>query len=57
MVILARLAFLTNVDLDDVQVKGISSIESADLAFAKQLGYTMKLIGFAACDDENVEVS
>lgn len=57
MVILARLAFLTNVDLDDVEVKGISSVEGIDLSFANQLGYTMKLIGFAVCSDEHVEVN
>lgn len=56
MVILARLAFLTNVDLDDVDVEGISSIEEVDLSFAKQLGYTMKLIGYAECTGEHVEV-
>lgn len=57
MVILARLAFLTNVELDDVEVKGISNIALADLQYGKKLGYAMKLIGFAECQDEHVEVS
>src|SRR5690625_4863894 len=47
MVILARLAFLTDVELDDVDVSGISNVEQADLQYGKQLGYAMKLIGFA----------
>ncbi|HLR75947.1 MAG TPA: homoserine dehydrogenase [Virgibacillus sp.] len=57
MVILARLAFLTNVELDDVEVNGISNIPLADLQYGKKLGFTMKLIGFAECQDEHVEVS
>src|SRR5690625_706771 len=44
MVILARLAFLTNVELDDVEVNGISNVSQTDLQYGKQLGYTMKLI-------------
>ncbi|HLR14260.1 MAG TPA: homoserine dehydrogenase [Bacillota bacterium] len=56
MVILARLAFLTNVDFDDVEVEGISSIDGTDLSYAKQLGYTMKLIGYAECVGEHVDV-
>lgn len=56
MVILARLAFLTNVDFDDVEIEGISSIEETDLTYANQLGYTMKLIGNAACRGNNVDV-
>lgn len=57
MVILARLAFLTDVELDDVEVQGISSLSQADLQYGKELGYTMKLIGFANRDEKNVEVS
>ncbi len=56
MVILARLAFLTNVDFEDVEVKGISSIEEVDLTYAKKLGYTMKLIGNAECFGDHVDV-
>lgn len=47
MAILGRLAFSTPVDLQDVDVKGIHGIELKDLRYASQLGYTMKLIGFA----------
>lgn len=57
MVILARLAFLTAIDLDHVEVKGISNVELADLEYGKKLGYTMKLIGFAQSGDEDVEVN
>lgn len=57
MAILARLAFSTSVDLDDVEVSGIANLELKDLQYGKQLGLTMKLIGFAHFQDNQVEVS
>lgn len=57
MAILSRLAFSTDVDLSDVEMSGISNIELADLQYGKQLGYTMKLIGFANCHGQQVEVN
>lgn len=57
MVILARLAFLADVDLKDVEVRGISNIALSDLEYGKKLGYTMKLIGFASFHNQKVEVS
>lgn len=47
MAILASLGFSMNIHLDDVEVKGISSITSEDLDYARQFGYSMKLIGNA----------
>ncbi|MDN4525522.1 homoserine dehydrogenase [Fictibacillus fluitans] len=57
MAILASLGFSMNIHLDDVEVKGISSITSEDLEYARQFGYTMKLIGNAKKDNGKVEVS
>lgn len=58
MTILATLGFSMKVDLDDVKVQGITQITEDDLKYAKQLGYTMKLLGIASRDDEDkVEVS
>ncbi len=57
MTILATLGFSMHIDLDDVKVCGISQITEEDLRFGKQLGYTMKLIGFAHREGEKVEVS
>lgn len=57
MAILARLGFSMNIDLEDVQVKGITSITEEDLNYSKRLGYTMKLIGIAQRDGNKVEVS
>lgn len=57
MAILATLGFSMNVDLDDVKVSGISAVTDDDLRYGKQLGYTMKLIGFAHREGEKIEVS
>lgn len=57
MAILATLGFSMKVDLDDVKVTGISKITEEDLKYAKQLGYTMKLLGIAKREEEKVEVS
>ncbi|NEU30075.1 homoserine dehydrogenase [bacterium LRH843] len=57
MAILASLGFSMNVKLDDVIVRGISSVTKDDLDYCDQLGYTMKLIGLAKRDDGRVEVS
>lgn len=57
MVILARLSFLTDVELDDVDVEGISNLSITDLDYGKKLDLTMKLIGFANRHNHQVEVS
>ncbi|WP_077214474.1 homoserine dehydrogenase [Bacillus dakarensis] len=57
MAILASLGFSMKIDLDDVKVKGITEITEDDLQYAKQLGYTMKLIGIAELEGNKVEVS
>ena len=57
MTILATLGFSMHIELDDVKVCGISKITADDLRYGKQLGYTMKLIGFAHREDDKVEIS
>ncbi len=57
MAILATLGFSMKIDLDDVGVNGISQITEEDLRYGRQLGYTMKLIGYAHREGEKVEVS
>jgi homoserine dehydrogenase len=47
MAILGTLGFRSNVELKDVSVSGISKVSSEDIAFAKKLGYEMKLLGIA----------
>ncbi|HWO16162.1 MAG TPA: homoserine dehydrogenase, partial [Solirubrobacterales bacterium] len=47
MAILARLAFHTPVTLSEVAYEGIESIQPDDLAYAKELGLSLKLLGVA----------
>ncbi|SDK07781.1 homoserine dehydrogenase [Sediminibacillus albus] len=57
MALLANLAFKMNINLNDVEVTGITSISQEDIVFAARLGYTIKLIGVASVFDGKVEVS
>ncbi|MCL6605930.1 MAG: homoserine dehydrogenase [Paenibacillus sp.] len=57
MTILGTLGFRTNVELQDVTVKGISGVSKEDIAFAKRLGYEMKLLGIAECQNEEFNIS
>jgi homoserine dehydrogenase len=47
MAILARLAFGAPVELDDVPYEGIEAIKPDDIAYAKELGLSLKLLGVA----------
>ncbi|MEO7197912.1 MAG: homoserine dehydrogenase [Solirubrobacterales bacterium] len=47
MAILARLAFHTPVSLDDVSYEGITEIRPDDIAYARDLGLSLKLLGIA----------
>lgn len=55
--ILATLAFSMPVLFEDVRIKGISAISDVDLAYAKQLGYEMKLLGITKITDGAIEAS
>ena len=57
MAILGTLGFHVGVNLEDVSVRGISNVTKEDIQFAKQLGYTMKLIGIAKRDENGLEFS
>ncbi|OYD56176.1 homoserine dehydrogenase [Fictibacillus aquaticus] len=57
MAILSTLGFSMNIHLDDVDVKGITGVTKEDIDYARQFGYTIKLIGNARKDDGKVEVS
>lgn len=57
MVILSNLAFHMEVSLEDVMVKGISEVSKEDIAFGRQLGYEIKLLGIAKVNDNQLEVS
>jgi homoserine dehydrogenase len=57
MTILATLGFHAAVALEDVCVKGISKVSKADIAYAKKLGYEVKLLGIAERQDELLSIS
>jgi homoserine dehydrogenase len=56
MAILARLAFHTPVGLDDVTYEGIEEIRPEDIAYAKELGLSLKLLGVAERVDGGITV-
>jgi homoserine dehydrogenase len=56
MAILARLAFHTRVKLAEVPYEGIEAIQPDDLAYAKELGLSLKLLGVAERRDGGISV-
>jgi homoserine dehydrogenase len=56
MAILARLAFGSPVHLDDVAFEGIESVQPDDLAYARELGLSLKLLGVAERRDGGISV-
>jgi homoserine dehydrogenase len=56
MAIIARLAFGAAVHLDDVPYEGIDHLTSDDIAYAKDLGLSLKLIGSAERIDAGLAV-
>ena len=56
MAILARLAFHTPVTLDEVSYEGIEGVKPDDIAYAKELGLSLKLLGVAERIDGGISV-
>ena len=56
MAILARLAFHTPVTLSEVAFEGIEAIQPDDLAYAKELGLSLKLLGVAERREGGISV-
>ncbi|HEY5976821.1 MAG TPA: homoserine dehydrogenase [Solirubrobacterales bacterium] len=56
MAILARLAFHTPVAFDQVVYEGIETIQPDDLAYAKELDLSLKLLGIAERRDGGISV-
>ena len=48
LAILAAIAFGQQIDFSSVQIQGIRQITDVDIAYAADLGYTIKLLGIAA---------
>jgi len=56
LVILARLAFGEDFAFKDVYYEGISKVEPADIRFATDLGYRVKLLALAKRRDDSAEL-
>ena len=56
MAILARLAFASPVSLDQVSYEGIETVSPDDIAYAKELGLSLKLLGVAERQDDGLSV-
>jgi len=56
LAILASIAFGSRVTIDDVYVEGITKISKADIAYAKELGYVIKLLAIAKDDELGIDV-
>src|SRR5437899_4381057 len=54
--ILVTLAFRTFVDLKDIHMEGIPTVTPQDIAYARELGYRVKLLAIAKANDGGVEV-
>ncbi len=56
LAILASIAFNVRVRLDDVYTEGISNITQDDIFFARELGYTIKLLAIAKNEEDGISV-
>ncbi|MEP7054520.1 MAG: homoserine dehydrogenase [Actinomycetota bacterium] len=54
--ILSSLAFHTRITADDVHREGIADVTAADIASAKAMGYTVKLLAICERDGDSVSV-
>ena len=54
--ILASIAFNSRVTLDDVNVEGITGISIEDIDYARELGYTVKLLAIARDNEQGIDV-
>jgi homoserine dehydrogenase len=56
LVLLTYLAFGKIVNLKDIFIEGIAQISAADIAYANELGYTIKLLAIAKKEIDELEV-
>ena len=56
LVLLTYLAFGKIVNMKDIFIEGISQISAADIAYAKELGYEIKLLAIAKKEADELEV-
>jgi len=56
LAILARLGFSVEIDFKSIYHEGISSVNLADIWYAHELGYTLKLLAIAKKAENNIEL-
>lgn len=56
LLILASIAYGIDAKPEDILIEGIENVTSDDIAFAKEFGYAIKLLGIAKKDDNEVEL-
>lgn len=56
LVIMASIAFGMPLKFDEAYTEGITKLEQADITYAEELGYTVKLLGIAKRADKGVEL-
>lgn len=56
LLILASIAYGIDAKPEEILIEGIEGVSQADIAFAKEFGYTIKLLGIAKRDGMEVEL-
>lgn len=56
LLILASIAYGIDAKPEDILIEGIESVTQDDIAFAKEFGYAIKLLGIAKKDGDEVEL-
>ena len=56
LLILASIAYGIDAKPEDILIEGIENVSSEDIAFAKEFGYAIKLLGIAKKDANEVEL-
>ncbi len=56
LLILASIAYGIDAKPEDILIEGIENVRSEDIAFAKEFGYAIKLLGIAKKDGNEVEL-
>ncbi len=55
--LIIRLAWGVHYPYTELDIQGIRHLDAQDIAFAKELGYTIKLIGRASCENDEIQAS
>ena len=54
--LLASLAFGIKPDLEKISIEGIRNLAAVDFSYAKELGYSIKMLGFAKRHEKGIEL-